>query len=135
MARAEGPAAILGCMPNSEGSLGVRCSKRLVGRLCCVNSDFNAAREAGGSESPGRYALPAADLSKNSFYAIAPDKLWTPDITYVGTREGFVYLAFILDIYSRRVADPGVWLTALGRSSWWMVWGIWLYGGERPMLD
>jgi transposase InsO family protein len=49
------------------------------------------------------YALRAADLVKRNFYAIAPDKLWMADITYVGTQEGFVYLAFILDVYSRRV--------------------------------
>ena len=40
---------------------------------------------------------------KRNFCAIAPDKLWTADITYVHTHEGFVYLAFILDVYSRKV--------------------------------
>ncbi len=40
---------------------------------------------------------------KRDFRAIAPDKLWTADITYVHTQEGFVYLAFILDVYSRKV--------------------------------
>jgi putative transposase len=42
---------------------------------------------------------------KRNFHAITPDKLWTADITYVGTQEGFVYLAFMLDVYSRRVVD------------------------------
>jgi transposase InsO family protein len=42
-------------------------------------------------------------LVKRNFCAIAPDKLWTADITYVHTHEGFVYLAFILDVYSRKV--------------------------------
>jgi putative transposase len=31
------------------------------------------------------------------------DRIWVADITYVPTREGFLYLAFILDVYSRRV--------------------------------
>lgn len=53
--------------------------------------------------SPDEYALTAADLMKRNFHAIAPDKLWTADITYVGSQEGFVYLAFIMDVYSRRV--------------------------------
>jgi putative transposase len=35
--------------------------------------------------------------------ATAPDRLWTADITYVHTDEGFLYLAFVLDVYSRRV--------------------------------
>lgn len=34
---------------------------------------------------------------------MAPNRIWTADITYVGTQQGFLYLAFILDIYSRRV--------------------------------
>jgi putative transposase len=50
-----------------------------------------------------KHAVPAADLVKRNFYAIAPDKLWTADITYVGTQEGFLHLAFILDVYSRKV--------------------------------
>ncbi|MDP8939024.1 MAG: DDE-type integrase/transposase/recombinase, partial [Actinomycetota bacterium] len=37
------------------------------------------------------------------FTAEAPDRVWTADITYVHTREGFLYVAFILDVYSRRV--------------------------------
>ena len=49
------------------------------------------------------YATPAADLVKRNFAAAAPDRIWTADITYVHTQEGFVYLAFILDVYSRRV--------------------------------
>lgn len=35
--------------------------------------------------SPDEYALTAADLMKRNFHAIAPDKLWTADITYVGS--------------------------------------------------
>ena len=48
-------------------------------------------------------AVPAPDLVGRNFAASAPDKVWTADTTYVHTREGFVYLAFILDVYSRRV--------------------------------
>jgi putative transposase len=35
--------------------------------------------------------------------ASAPDRLWTADITYVPTRAGFLYLAVVLDVYSRRI--------------------------------
>ena len=48
-------------------------------------------------------AAPVPDLVKRNFAAAAPNKIWTADITYVGTREGFLYLAFILDVYSRKV--------------------------------
>jgi putative transposase len=35
-----------------------------------------------------------------NFAAAAPDRVWTADITYLRTDEGFLYLAFILDVYS-----------------------------------
>jgi transposase InsO family protein len=45
----------------------------------------------------------AKDLVGRNFAAGEPDQLWVADITYVRSREGFVYLAFILDACSRRV--------------------------------
>ncbi len=48
-------------------------------------------------------ATPAPDLVERNFAATAPDRLWTADITYVKTEEGFLYLAFVLDVYSRRI--------------------------------
>jgi putative transposase len=49
-----------------------------------------------------KHSVPAPDLVSRNFAATSPDRLWTADITYVGTQEGFVYLSFILDVYSRR---------------------------------
>jgi putative transposase len=40
---------------------------------------------------------------KRDFASTRADKVWVADITYVATREGFLYVAFILDVYSRRV--------------------------------
>ncbi len=48
-------------------------------------------------------ALPAPDLVDRRFVTPAPDTLWVADITYVPTLEGWLYLAFVLDAYSRRV--------------------------------
>ncbi len=45
----------------------------------------------------------APDLVARNFSSEMPDRLWVADITYVRSREGFVYLAFILDVCSRRV--------------------------------
>jgi putative transposase len=42
------------------------------------------------------------DLVQRSFGAVAPDQKWFADITYVGTWEGWLYLAVILDAYSRK---------------------------------
>ena len=45
---------------------------------------------------------PAADLVDRNFHADAPNLLWVADITYVPTWAGFVYLAVVLDAFSRR---------------------------------
>jgi putative transposase len=45
----------------------------------------------------------APDLVERKFEADAPNKLWVADITYVPTWEGFLYLAIVLDVWSRRV--------------------------------
>ena len=46
---------------------------------------------------------PASDLVDRNFRAEAPDRLWVADITYVPTWAGFLYLAVVLDAFSRRI--------------------------------
>ena len=48
-------------------------------------------------------ADPAPDLVEREFTADSPDELWVADITYIPTRAGFVYLAVVVDAFSRRV--------------------------------
>jgi transposase InsO family protein len=48
-------------------------------------------------------ARPAPDLVQRHFSADAPDRLWVADATYVPTGEGFLYLAVVLDVFSRRI--------------------------------
>ena len=48
-------------------------------------------------------ARPAPDLVKRDFTATAPNTLWVADITYVPTWVGFLYLAVVIDVWSRRV--------------------------------
>ncbi|MDK4322587.1 IS3 family transposase [Corynebacterium pseudodiphtheriticum] len=43
------------------------------------------------------------DLVGREFTASGPNKLWLADITYVRTKKGFVYTAFVTDVYSRRI--------------------------------
>jgi len=44
-----------------------------------------------------------ADLVKRQFSAIRPNQLWVSDFTYVATWTGFVYTAFVIDVFSRRI--------------------------------
>ena len=48
-------------------------------------------------------ARPAPDLVERDFTADGPDQLWVADITYIQTWAGFLYLAVVVDVWSRRV--------------------------------
>jgi putative transposase len=88
-------------------TLGVRCAKKRVARLMQEAGLFGC----GGRRRKARTTLrsqtertpPAPDLVKRNFAPEAPDRLWVADITYVRTWEGWLYLAFLLDTYSRRI--------------------------------
>ena len=86
-------------------ALGMRCGRRRVARLMrkagirgCVRG-----RKKRTTRRDPRGAIPAPDLVKRDFAATAPDRLWTADITYLRTDEGFLHLAFVLDVYSRKI--------------------------------
>src|SRR5438105_5250849 len=52
-----------------------------------------------GDESGSR----PADLVERQFRATAPNRLWVADLTYVKTHSGWVYVAFIIDVFSRMI--------------------------------
>ena len=54
-----------------------------------------------------RDARPAPDLVAQRFTAERPDQLWVADITYVPTRSGFLFLAVVLDVCTRRIVALG----------------------------
>jgi putative transposase len=85
-------------------ALGTRCGRKRVERL------MRKARLQGcmrghkrGTRRRGKRSAAAEDLVKRNFAATRADRIWVADITYVATRKGFLYLAFILDVHSRRV--------------------------------
>jgi putative transposase len=85
-------------------NLGTRCSRKRVERLmrqAGLRGCMRGKRIA--TTHRGKRAAPAEDLVKRDFRATKMDKIWVADITYVATEEGFLYLAFILDVYSRRI--------------------------------
>jgi putative transposase len=52
---------------------------------------------------PDPAALRAPDLVRRNFTADAPDRLWVADFTYCSTWSGVVYVAFVTDVFSRRI--------------------------------
>jgi putative transposase len=84
-------------------ALGTRCSRKRIERLMREAGLRGCVRgRARGTTRPGERSA-AEDLLKRNFVATQPDRIWVADITYIATREGFVYLAFILDVHSRRI--------------------------------
>jgi putative transposase len=83
---------------------GVRVGRKRVARLMRVERLRGVSRRKAPhttQRKPG--ARPAPDLVKRNFTASGPDRLWVADITYVATWAGWLYLAVVMDVWSRRV--------------------------------
>jgi putative transposase len=79
----------------------VHCGRKRVARLMKLAALHGIYRRRGTHRRPA----PAVhdDLVRRRFVADAPDRLWLTDITEHPTREGKVYCAAVLDVYSRRI--------------------------------
>lgn len=83
---------------------GERVGQKRVARLMRAAGLVGAHRRRGvrtTRRGPAEHA--ASDLVHRDFTATAPNQLWVADITYVPTWAGFLYLAVVLDAFSRRV--------------------------------
>jgi putative transposase len=85
--------------------VGERHSRKRIARLMREAGLAGASHRRGGPVTTRRddKARPAPDLVDRNFTADAPNRLWVGDITYVPTAAGFVYLAVVLDAFSRRI--------------------------------
>ncbi|WP_244479299.1 IS3 family transposase, partial [Rhizobium sp. Leaf384] len=63
------------------------------------------------------------DRVNRQFKAPAPNRLWVSDFTYVATWQGFVYVAFVIDVFARRIVGWRASRTAHARASSSMRWG------------
>lgn len=70
---------------------------RLVGLRGCPQRRFKVTTQADPSHPVAR------NLIQQDFSAKAPNQRWASDITYVATRQGWLYLAVVMDLYSRRI--------------------------------
>ena len=85
-------------------ALGLECGRRRVARLMREDGLRGCMRGRRKTTTRrGENAAAAPDLVERRFLAASPDRLWLADITYLPTREGFLYLAFILDACTRRL--------------------------------
>ena len=107
--------------------LGERCSRHRVRRLMRVEG---LRAQVGYGRKPrfngGPESLAASNLLNRQFDVTEPDTVWATDFTYIRTHEGWMYLAVVLDLFSRQVvgwamrdrADSEVVLQALLSAVW-----------------
>lgn len=83
---------------------GVACARKRVARLMRQAQVVARRRRRHVRTTDSRHTLPGApNQLAQAFTADAPNRIWVADITYLPTREGWLYLAVVLDLYARRV--------------------------------
>ncbi len=92
---------------NREGTPVARCTvARLMTKLGLVGARRGKTKRTTIADPQ---AQRADDLVQRQFDPVAPNALWVADFTYVSTWSGWVYVAFVIDAYSRRIVG---WRTA-----------------------
>lgn len=81
-----------------------RCSLKRVARLMRENALVaKRPRRRKGTTQVDKTKQPAPNRLNQQFTVAAPNKAWCADITYIPTREGWLYLAVVLDLFSRLI--------------------------------
>jgi putative transposase len=84
--------------------VGVRVGRKRVARLLRQAGLRGVSRRKWPATTVrAPHGRPAPDLVQRAFRATGPNQLWVADITYVPTATGFLYLAVVLDVWSRRI--------------------------------
>jgi putative transposase len=82
----------------------LRCGRKRVARLMRAAGLVGVCRRRQPRRAkPDETGFISDDLVQRAFAATAPDRLWVADITYLPTWQSFLYLAVVVDAYSRRV--------------------------------
>lgn len=85
-------------------ALGEHCGRHRVARLRQAHGiEANRLRRFRSRYAAHQVAPPAPNLLNRDFKTSRPDQAWAGDVTFISTREGVLYLAVLLDLYSRRV--------------------------------
>jgi putative transposase len=83
---------------------GIEVARCTVGRLMRAMGLRGAVRgRTFKTTMPDAAALRPPDLVERQFSASRPNALWVADLTYVATWRGFVYVAFVIDVFARRI--------------------------------
>jgi putative transposase len=84
--------------------LGIHCGRKRVARLMQEQQLSARKKKRKPRTTNSNHAFPVApNLLEQDFTADAPDKKWMSDFTFLETREGWLYLAGVIDAYSRKI--------------------------------
>lgn len=106
---------------------GIRCGKNRIARLMRENGIVAKTTRRFKATTDSKHKLPVApNILERNFTTDAPNKVWVSDITYIWTHEGWLYLAVILDLFSRKIVGwamderitTDLTLKALERAVW-----------------
>ena len=86
---------------NREGIEVARCTVARLMREMGLRGAVRGRRVR--TTAPSDQAERPLDLVERDFSAERPNQLWVSDLTYVATWRGFVYVAFVIDVFSRRI--------------------------------
>jgi len=86
---------------NREGITVARCTVERLMRAHGITGLIRGAKRRTTIPDPAAPRPP--DLVNRSFVATRPNQLWVSDLTYVRTFEGWAYVAFVTDVFSRRI--------------------------------
>lgn len=89
-----------------EGFEVARCTVERLMRQLGIQGIRRGAFKVTTNSS--KNAVRPKDLVDRYFSVVAPNRLWVADFTYVATWSGFVYVAFIIDAFARRIVDWNV---------------------------
>jgi transposase InsO family protein len=84
-----------------DGTVVARCTVDRLMRAAGLQGVVRGQRVR--TTRPDDTAEPFADLVQRQFSAAEPNQLWVADFTYVATWRGFVSVAFVIDVFSRRI--------------------------------
>ncbi len=87
---------------NREGITVAKCTVRRLMRQLGIQG-VTRGRAFTTTTKPDEMLARPRDLVDRDFTATGPNELWVSDLTYVATWSGFVYVAFVIDVYSRRI--------------------------------
>jgi putative transposase len=82
---------------------GEMCGRHKIARLMRIHGIRGAKLAKGPRRKYGKPSTVAPNRLEQNFVVSAPDKVWVTDITYLKTLEGWLYLAVVIDLFSRGV--------------------------------